>query len=218
MSFIDAEILKDVVGSHAAGPAGFGISYEVENGAHIDAGGGAVEVKLDEQSLARARAQNEGGVNKEVAKTLAPKPSRSLNAIHGQQEKTDNRYQALFDKRNLSSIADRGLSPAYGGHRPDYRALAAKSPLLRIRQRHLLQLRKTFDEIAQYRKKTVAVHPENLPRRAQEKLIEVALNKGEKNTVLGSLPHAGKAVGYNPKEWNRWGHSLIGGSSAPGPV
>ena len=58
MSFVDAEVLKDVVGAQAAGPAGFGINYEVENGAHIDSGGGAVEVKLNEQSLARAREQN----------------------------------------------------------------------------------------------------------------------------------------------------------------
>ena len=215
---LDAEILKAVLGPQAAGPAGFGINYEVDGGANIEANGGAAEVKLNEQSLAQARAQNEGGVNKEVAKTLAPQPkdSKSMTAIKTRQEKTDFRYEALFNKRTISGAMVNKITTAHG-HHPNYRAaLTPKNPLLRIRQRHLLQLRQTFDEIAQFRKKTVAVHPDMLSQQTRDKMIEVAASKGEHHTPVGAVPHYLQKGAYNAREWSKWGPSLMGGG-APRP-
>jgi hypothetical protein len=221
MSFVNAEVLKEVVGAISSGPAGFGIHYEVAGGANIDQVMN-VDIKLNEHSLLNARVNSETGKNKQVAQTLeqTPKASGSIASIAGQQAAVDNRYLSMFSNRGLS--ASRELpTPSWGGRRPDYRtALSAKNPLLRIRQRRLLQLRKTFDEIACAKKKSVAINPESLPKHVLAKMVEAAISRGDQNTPLGPTPKAAKAVGYNSNAWKRWGHSLIGGSfplDAPRP-
>ncbi|MGB9152317.1 MAG: hypothetical protein WCD70_04430 [Alphaproteobacteria bacterium] len=224
MSFVDADVLKSVIGPVASGPAGFGVNYEVAGGANIVGNSCAVEVKLNEQSLTSAQTQLEGGENKEVAKTLAPpKASGSLATIAGNQGKADSKYLSMFASAGMSSNAERGMAPGPRGqtHRHDYRsAMAAKNPLLRIRQRQLLQLRKTFDEISALKKKSVVINAENLPQHLLGKMAEAAISKGIQTSALGPAAKIAKAAGYNPAVWKKWGNSLMDGSfpsSTPRP-
>jgi hypothetical protein len=201
MSQVAGEILQAVVGNVGAGPTGFDVHYQVKNDAVINGSTNMIDADLNEQSLARARAHNEGGSNKEVAKTLepAPKTGSALASVALKQEKADNMYGELFKKRGLSSIAERAMSASPSGfRRSDHRAVLgqagtnkeslSKNPLMRVKQRQLLRLRKTFAEIAQAKKKTVALNADSLPEQTKTRLIESAIERGEQNTPFGQIP------------------------------
>jgi len=202
MSFhVDAETIKNIV-AKPAGPPGWNINFDIKQGAEIRADGGVAQTELNEQSLAAARTRAESGPNKEVAASLKPRQpqgSSALGFIESQREKVDARYQSLFTKRKLPT--------------PNYRAslapnAVAKNPLMRIRQRQLLQLRKTFDEIAAWKNRAVALNPELLPQQIKEKIVQSSLEKGEKNTPFGHIHTPGgvaKTLGKTAiNAWKKW--------------
>ena len=202
MSFhVDAETLKGII-PKPAGPPGWNINFDIRQGTEIRADGNVAHAQLNEQSLDSARAQAEGGRNKEVAASLKPpelKNSTALTFIESQRAKTDARYQSLFTKRKLPP--------------PNYRASLtpganAKNPLMRMRQRQLLQLRKTFDEIAAWKNRAIALNPEMLPQQVKEKIVQSSLEKGEQNTPFGHAAAPGGVVKTLGKTaisaWKKW--------------
>ena len=218
MSIIAAEILKEAIGPVASGPAGFGVNYKIENDANIDASTTGVTAKLDETSLTSARAQNESGINKQVAATLDPKiqhQSNQMTSMMSRNEQSDSRYGSLFSKRGLETSVNRSLTPTprFGARPSNHRTVMpqnvlSKNPALRIKQRHLLRLRRTFDEIAGQKSKTVAINPQNLPKQAMAKMVNAALEKGLEMTPLGPIVQAAKLAGLMPK---------MGAKAAPAP-
>jgi hypothetical protein len=199
MSSLTAKDVESVVGPQlgVTGPvAGFGIQYEIAGDTKVSSPTVGVELKLNEKSLAHAEKMS--GVTR-TPKTGTPSMAPSSPAAQ-RQEKSDNMYAKMFDKKGLSPSVSKGMSPRVGfGSRPDYRAAFGINPLMRVKQRRLLELRKTFDQIAAKKKKSVAVNLESLPQEAIRKIVLDALARGDRMTPLGSLARAMKLAGMKPK-------------------
>ena len=170
--------------------AGMGIHYDIVGDTDVSSPTAGIQVKLNEKSLERAE--------KMTGATRTPKPeSRAApSAVSKKQEQSDNKYVGMFDKRGLS----------YGtrfGPRPDYRSTlssSAASPLARVRQRRLLELRRTFDQIAAAKTKSIPISAERLPQETLKKMVEDAVKRGDQMTPIGSLSRAMKLAGVTPKE------------------
>jgi hypothetical protein len=201
MSKVSATDMQDIVGSQLgiAGPvSGFGIHYKITGDTNVTSATPAVEVELDEKSLEKA--EKKSGV------TRTPKASHGMDSSSPagkRQEQGDNMYANMFDKKKLTSAVEKGLSSRVGFvSRSNYRSAIGSpqiNPLMRVKQRRMLQLRKTFDQIAARKKKSVPVNAESLPKATLTKMIEAALSTGARMTPIGSLEHAMKLAGYEPK-------------------
>ncbi|MDE2029507.1 MAG: hypothetical protein KGI97_02970 [Alphaproteobacteria bacterium] len=222
--FVPAEVIKEASNALglATGPAGFGMHYDVASGMNEH---GAVELKLNDPSLTAAHKMNEQGGNKiftALHGSRVPKPSGALAFMAQKQDKADNQYFALFARCGLDKTARRVMqrSPSSQAHprsRPQARGhmratLArevSKNPLLRMRQRYFLQVRRTLDEVL--KRKQVRINPEMLPEPVKKKMIETAIQNGQTNTPLGQIPpqmmKGGLAAAYK-----KWGGALIPGS------
>ena len=225
MALVAPEILEPIIRKPDV-PAGFDIAFRVKDSAEINAGSNTAVVELDTKSLDAARARNEGGSNKPIAEMISAKPTigSAMTFAENQQSKADTGYQKLFTKRGMGSLADQSVSPMPQGmaRRRDHRNVLSninalsKNPLMRMRVRTMLQLRKTFDQIAAHKKKAVPINPEALPQTAKEKIFETAVANGQKNTPFGHIPSplaAAKATGKLVGEFEKWANvgALIGG-------
>jgi len=216
---IPASIIKDAVGSLSTGPAGFAIELVIPADAPVTPGATAIEAKVDEQSLARAKAQNDSGLNKNFAAEMKPAPKGAEKALaldSSQRGKMADRVDAVRARSGATFIprpgARRDLRSALAN--PTNPAPSQRSPSLvqRIQKRQYLQVRRTLDEIL--KRKSVALNPETV----EAKAVEVAVQKGERFTPFGEVPtknHKG------PKDlraaYSKWGHALQAGSYFEGP-
>jgi len=218
MTKVSSTEVEGLVGSQLVIPggdaAGMGIHYDIVGDTDVSSPTAGVQVKLNEKSLERAEAKT--GV------TRTPKPGDKVapSAVSKKQEQVDNKYAGMFDKRGLSNKI--GFSP-----HPDYRSTLssnAASPLARVRQRRLLELRRTFDQIAAAKTKSIPISAERLPQEALKKIVEDAIKRGDQMTPVGSLDRAMKMAGMQnkglKKAYDRWAHALFPGSyeSMPTPT
>ncbi|MDD3029304.1 MAG: hypothetical protein PHS57_03365 [Alphaproteobacteria bacterium] len=174
--------------------AGLDIHYNIDPTTDVSSPVGMVDIKLDEKSLVQA--EKKTGVTRTPKKGHAPTVSESMT---NKQRHSDDMYASMFDKKGLSARV--GLA---GG--PNYRKAlspAPVGPLARVRQRRLLELRRTFDQIAAMKNKKVAVNAENLPQEVMRKMVKEAFAKGEKTTPFGSIAQAAKRVGLKPSKKER---------------
>ena len=195
MSNVSKQDVEGIVGPDlgvAGTVSGLDIHYDIKGDTKVSGSTLAVEIKLDEKSLERA--EKVTGVTRtpklgsEAVPASAPASQRRVQS--------DNAYASMFDKKGLSSKV--GLSS-----RRDYRSVmtaTSMSPLARVRRRRMLELRRTFDQIAALKNKTVAVNVESLPQAALKKIVEDATTRGDTLTPVGSLSHAMKLAGITPKE------------------
>jgi hypothetical protein len=222
--FIDSEVMKSVVGHTvaAAGAAGgLGVHYDVKQGGDASAGTVTAEAELNEASLDRAKAINGNGDNKIFEQIHAPQ-SNSLASAESKVSKAEEGYAHLFSKRGLLRATPKGPTfvPNRRRHDMSLRALSHevnKNPLLRIRQRHYLALRRTFDEILHRRK--IAINPEMLPQNTKNDIIENAMKTGEQITPLGPTAQVVKRAPQNLRQaFSKWGNALVPGSYIDGPT
>lgn len=217
---VDTRTLKDVIGNIAATNDGHDVHYEVKDGAEFNASNNTVQTDLKKESLDRAHTRNDSGVNKPFADKLgpsAPQGSKAMNAVVAAQDKASEKYAGMFAKKGLTKAITPKQSPQ-PSHRGPYAGLSpennAKNPLLRMRQRHFLRLRQTFDQIS--KRKEVAVNPEMLPQQTKEQMVENAVQRGEQNTPLGPtqklMERMSVKPGFNIGVWRKWQHALLDGS------
>lgn len=217
---VDTQTLKDVIGNVAATTDGHDVHYEVKDGASLDPTNNTVKTELKQESLDKAHARNDSGVNKEFAQKAGPATptaSKAMNAAVAAQDKASDQYAAMFAKRGLGKALTPKQAPQ-PTHRGPYASLSpennAKNPLMRMRQRHFLRLRRTFDQIT--KRKEVAVNPEMLPQSAKDKMMERALERGDANTPFGPVQKLAEKVmpkaSFNIGTWRKWQHALLDGS------
>jgi|GEM_PF-3245394 hypothetical protein len=200
MSNNDLQAAQDALGAQQAisGPiAGFGVHSVVESADFSDKP--VATLKVDEASVARAEAAS--GADK--LPSSVPKASGAMAKATNYQNKADAQYAGMFKGARLADV-DRALSrgPNFGS-RPNYNAAFAaqpKGPLARFReQRRLMTLRRTFDQIRNQPRKSVAVNPESLSQAALKHMAEAAIAAGKQMTPAGSLVQTMKLAGMKPK-------------------
>ncbi len=174
---LDASELN--LGTTATGPAGHGVFMEKPKG-QVDVGpnGATVEVSLNTASLARAVAKSD------VKDILQPGSKLSdITAKH------DAKYAASVEKRSGSAL-EKSAMPKLRASRTNYRPLAqqvtqqaptakpAIGPIARHNNRQLLQLRATFNQIANRPKQQVHVSVESMSADVKQKMTENDIQNG----------------------------------------
>ncbi len=194
MTKVTSKEVEGLVGPDLAVPGGaavgMGIHYDIVGDTNVTSSTAGVQVKLDEKSLERAE--------KMTGVTRTPKPGKQRipEAAAKKQEQTDDKYVGMFDKKGLK----------YGtrsGPRPNYRSAmssSAASPLSRVKQRRLLELRRTFDQIAAAKTKSIPISAERLPQETLRKMVQDAIKRGDQMTPIGSLEKAMKLAGITQKD------------------
>jgi hypothetical protein len=193
---LEAQVLKAVIGHIASGPDGHGVHHEVQGNTNIDANSTGVEVQVNQQSLAAAKANHESGpTNKVIAAALKPQ----------------EQYKSVLKKAGvdqvLSRTLGRGIAARHQLRQASAQKLAAGSPQNTHdpRQRH--QVRATVDQIKGFvaaskqlslvpPKKTIGINPQS---------------------VMQAVAKHAAPVSQVRKAFSKWGHALQGGSYVEGP-
>ncbi len=203
MTTVDRQTLQEMMGPQAvSGPiAGMGVHYNVGANASVSSSATAVTLELDEKSLKDAEAKT--GVSR------SPSPSPKKGTVPAKAiehaNKGEDRYASLVGKSGKQDTIIKAMSKNFGSRRLDHRtamtSTASKNPLLRsLNRRRLLELRKTFNQIASAKTKTAIVNAENMPQMALKKMVDRALSQGLNKTPIGEIADAMKKVGYDPSE------------------